>query len=39
MNRQLRMGGGIMQVAPRQGALLGGLKKLLVVLLKVLVVF
>jgi len=27
MNRQLRMGGGIMQVAPRQGALLGGLKK------------
>ena len=27
MERQLRMGGGIMQVAPRQGALLGGLKK------------
>jgi hypothetical protein len=27
MNRQLRMGGGIMQVAPRQGALFGGLKK------------
>ena len=27
MKRQLRMGGGIMQVAPRQGALLGGLKK------------
>ena len=27
MPRQLRMGGGIMEVAPRQGALLGGLKK------------
>jgi hypothetical protein len=27
MNRQLRMGGGIMQVAPRQGAIFGGLKK------------
>jgi hypothetical protein len=27
MNRQLRMGGGIMQVAHRQGALFGGLKK------------
>ena len=27
MERQLRMGGGIMNVAPRQGALLGGLKK------------
>ena len=27
MKRQLRMGGGIMEVAPRQGALLGGLKK------------
>ena len=27
MERQLRMEGGIMQVAPRQGALLGGLKK------------
>ena len=27
MERQLRMGGGIMEVAPRQGALLGGLKK------------
>ena len=27
MERQLRMGGGIMQIAPRQGALLGGLKK------------
>jgi len=27
MPRQLRRGGGIMEVAPRQGALLGGLKK------------
>jgi hypothetical protein len=27
MPRQLRMGGGIMEVAPRQGALFGGLKK------------
>ena len=27
IKRQLRMGGGIMEVAPRQGALLGGLKK------------
>ena len=27
MERQLRMGGGIMEVAPRQGAILGGLKK------------
>jgi hypothetical protein len=27
MNRQLKMGGGIMQVAPRQGAIFGGLKK------------
>ncbi len=27
MPRQLRMGGGIMQVAPRQGAFFGGLKK------------
>ena len=27
MKRQLRRGGGIMNVAPRQGALLGGLKK------------
>ena len=27
MERQLRMRGGIMEVAPRQGALLGGLKK------------
>ena len=27
MERQLRMGGGIMQVTPRQGAIFGGLKK------------
>ena len=27
MERQLRMGGGIMQIAPRQGAIFGGLKK------------
>ena len=41
MPRQLRRGGGIMNVAPRQGYFLGGvgdaLKRLLKVLLKVLV--
>ena len=27
MNRQLRMGGGIMDVVPREPAILGGIKK------------
>ena len=27
MNRQLYMGGGIMNAVPREGALLGGIKK------------